>query len=416
MPTLSAAGKQALDDLITQTIADGALPGVVLAVASLDGTLYSSGGGRAVHGDPASPAVTPETLFWLCSMTKLPTAIAALQLIERGALALDTPVAQFFPQLGRAIVVENAYTDPSPAWKPAARAITVEHLLTHSSGLNSGHYSDAMTRPMHHQPDVYAHAYKRRETGYDEFFEVLKGPFPEVPLVFEPGAGFSYGCSTDVLGFVVEKVSGQTLEEYFQEHIFRPLGIASGSFELTAETAAALFPLHFRNPDGALVRWTDQRPLPQRYPNPVHAYFGGGGAYSTLPDFLALCEHILQIEAGRPAPGAILSQASARGLFAPRLGAAGAAMLTGMVRMLEPTSAQAPLNWSLGLAVNTGGWAGMRRAGAAWWSGWAGTYFVLDPAAGVALVLGTQVVPPMDGPTLAFAAQAERIVYANLVD
>lgn len=405
MPRLSATGKAALDELVAQTAAEGRLPGFVLAVTSVDEELYAAGAGNHIHGDSASPKTTTDTVFWICSMTKLLTAIAALQLIEQGRLTFDTHASKYFPELENPVVLKDPF-DPDSTSTPAQTPITVFHLITHSSGS----FYAGLT---HVLPEPLTHEYKSAAEKHADFFQQLKGKYPGVPLAFEPGAAFAYGYSTDVLGFIVEKVSGLTLEEYFQANIFEPIGVKSVSFHLTAESKEQLMNLHLRNPDGSVVPY-NHGPVTPRYPAPVHNYLGGVGAFATLPDYATILRHLLQIEAGRDVPNAVLKRETVKSLFEPKLGPAGAGALTMLMQMLDAESAALGVNWGNGIAINLQDWPGMRKANSGWWSGWAGTWFVLDPTSGVAVVFGSQVVPPMDPVTLEIFQKAEQIVYANL--
>ncbi|EAU82774.1 beta-lactamase [Coprinopsis cinerea okayama7 len=415
MPKLSEAGKHALDELVAQTAREGRLPGFVLAVSNVDEQIYANAAGNRVYGDPSSPAVTPEdSVFWICSMTKLLAALAALQLIEQGKLAFDTPVSKFFKEFESAVVLQDPHTDPDPKFKPAEKAVTVNHLITHSSGLYYGTLPTDTSAIRHRLPIGYTFEYEEGEDKYSKFFEQVKGKYPGIPLIFEPGTAFCYGYSSDVLGFIVEKVSGQSLEAYSQQHIFGPLGVKN-TYHLTAELRERLVELCFRNPDGSISGWEDRLPLIPRYPKPVAMNLGGVGSYSTLPDYLAILRHLLQIEAGRNPPNAILKQETVKSLFQPKLTPLGGQMLTAIVGFLDPSSAH-DLDWGNGFAVNTADWEGRRKAGSGFWSGWAGTWYFLDPKTGIALVFGSQIVPPMDVVTAEIAEKAERIVYANLED
>ncbi|TFK28569.1 beta-lactamase [Coprinopsis marcescibilis] len=409
MPKLSAAGKKALDDLVAETIQSGRLPGFVLAVSNVDEQIYANAGGNKTYGDANSPPVTPDSLFWICSMTKLLVGLAALQLIEQGKLSFDTPVADIFPEFKDPVVLKDYYTNPNPTYEPAKEAITVLHLLTHSSGLyyKMGGAPDSL-------PSSYTHDFTK-ENKYSEFFELLKGEYPGIPLVFEPGTGFSYGYSSDVLGFIVEKVSGQSLEAYSKKNIFEPIGVKSTTYHLTAEGKDRLVDLCFRNEDDSISAWEERSPLIQRYPGPVNAYLGGVGCYSTLPDYLAILRHLLQIEAGCDVPNAILTRDTVKSLFAPKLGPAGSFALSFLIQAVVKMTFNQP-NWSTALAITTTELEGRRKPGSGFWSGWAGTYYFLDPASGIALVFGSQVVPPMDPLATEISDKAERIVYAHLED
>ncbi|TFK18683.1 beta-lactamase [Coprinopsis marcescibilis] len=404
MPKISAAGLEALDKLIAETLSAGKLPGFALAVSNLDEQLYAKGAGNKTYGDPTSAQVTDESVFWICSMTKLLAAIAALQLIERGELTFDTPVSKIFPEFATPIIVKEDKT-----YEPAKETITILHLLTHTSGINYGFGVGAL----HILPEAYRHVYDA-VNPHEQFFALLKGEYPEIPLVFEPGASFAYGFSSDVLGFVVEKVTGQTLEAYSRKNIFDPLGVKA-TYHLTAELKEKLVDLTFRNADGSIANWENRAAVIQRHPDPVYANFGGIGSYSTLPDYVTILRHLMQIEAGRDVSTPILKKETVKSLFEPKLNDAGSQAINFMAFFLVQNSAHyRNLNWSTGLAVSTNDWEGRRKTGSAFWSGWAGSWYFMDPKTGISLAFASQIVPTIDQVTFEIADKAEEIIYANL--
>ncbi|KAH6909517.1 beta-lactamase [Coprinopsis sp. MPI-PUGE-AT-0042] len=407
MPKLTEAGKKALDSLVDETARGGRLPGFVLAVSNVDEELYVKGSGRHNDDEPNSREAGPDSVFWVCSLTKLITAIAALQLVEQARLSFDTPVSEYFSEFENIVIPQDSETGPNNAsFKPAKKIMTIYHLFTHTSGLS---YFLGPSRPAHAQVPPYTVEYDP-EKKYEQFFDVLKaqGKYPGIPLAFEPGSDFAYGYSSDVLGFVVEKISGLSLDEYSKKNIFEPLGLEN-TFHLTADLKERLINLHLRNEDGSVEEWKDRLPIIPQYPKTANLQLGGVGSYSTLPDYLALLRHILQIEAGRNPPNALLKVDTVKGIFKPQLSSSAAGSLNLMVQMIDPISKN--LNWSTALAVATRDFEGTRRKAG---SGWAGNWYFMDPKAGVALVFGSQVVPPMDAVTREIADRAEEIVYANL--
>ncbi|TFK22957.1 beta-lactamase [Coprinopsis marcescibilis] len=411
MPRLSAAGKKALDEL-EQTAKSGRLPGFTLAVSNLDEQIYVNAAGNKTYGDSSSPQVTPETVFWICSMTKLLASLAALQLLEQGKISLEDPVSKFFPEFESAVVVQNVFTDPDPSYAAATQAVTILHLFNHSSGL---YYSFNPSAPPYRLPDPYTHPDYTGEDKYSKFFELVKGKFPGIPLAFEPGSAFAYGFSSDVLGFIVEKVTGQSLDEYSKQHIFGPIGVKN-TYTLTAELKDCMIDLCFRNQDGSIEPWNDRAPVTPRYPEQVQAFFGGIGSYSTMPDYLSILRHLLQIEAGRDVPNAVLKRETVKQLFGPTLSPAGSQALNMFIGLLVPRTTSENSNWGLGAALTTTDMEGRRKAGSLMWSGWAGTWWFMDPKAGIALTFGSQIAPPMDPVTAEISDLAEQIVYANLED
>ncbi|KAJ7018818.1 beta-lactamase/transpeptidase-like protein [Mycena alexandri] len=401
-PTLSATQKDAFDRILADAVASKSLPALFFGITTADGPIYMHQEGTKLVDDPASEAIDEDTVFWLCSQTKMITSIAALQLIDQGKITFDTPVESILPELAAPVVVTQHDDAGRPsATVPAKGKITFGQLLNHSSGLD---YNLDGTTPASGMPVAYSHSYKDEDVS--AFFNILKGSLPGVPLRFEPGTNYAYGFSTDCAGFVVERLSGKSLEQYFQDHIFAPLGITSASFYLTPTLKERLLPLSFRVKTGALERW--KRPsVIDVDPANVRVHMGGVGVYASQKDYLAILQHLLQIQAGT-ANTPILSRASVDSMFASTLPAAGAASL----------SATVPLGVSFqfgrGLCVNTADIPGKRRAGSGTWGGWANTSFFVDPATGVAAVFATQLVPAGDAAQMRLYELLEREMYSGL--
>ncbi|RXW19282.1 hypothetical protein EST38_g6571 [Candolleomyces aberdarensis] len=413
MVKFSAAGKKALDDLIAQFQAEKKLPGFGIVVTSVDRELYASAGGFRVHDDPTSGAVTPDSLYWICSMAKLITALACLVLIEQGKLNFDDPVTKYLPQFNDTIVLEGLMTTPTPKPRLARGVPTILHLLSHSSGST---YFAKRREPVYSLGKGYTFEQTdEREQAQDEFLDHIKEGYSGIPLAADPGTSFSYGYSSDILGIIIARVAGQSLEDFCEQHIFEPVGIKT-TFRLTPELIAKLVELSFRNEDGSISRFEDQIQLIQRYPKEVLLDLGGIGGYSTFPDYATLLRHLLRIEAGKDVPHPILKQESVKTLFKPQLTEAGAAALAAVIPRWDPNVACAGVNWSTGLALTTSDLPGKRKANSAFWFGWAGTLYVIDPTTGIAIVAGSQIIPTFDRGVVEMFEKVEGIVYANLED
>jgi CubicO group peptidase (beta-lactamase class C family) len=401
MTTLSPVGRKALDDFIAQALAAKKIPGFVDGVSNLDEEIYFNGGGPNVVGDPSSGEVGPDSIMWICSQTKLIAALAALKLVEQGKIAFDTPVGDYLPEFRNPIIVDKTNTQKT-TFKPAETVVTLKHLLTYTSGL---------FYPTDEDPARMTEAYSSKEIHTSEdpasmFFRIIIGELPALPLKFEPGTDFVYGWSSDAVGFLVEKISGQTLEQFFKEHIFDPLGMKT-SFLLTPDLKEKAVDLAFRDANGTLHPWANQIELLEQDPTKVRTFPGGVGLYSSMRDYLKLLRHLIQIHAGRHVPNAILKAETVHDIFVPVLPEKGVASLSEF-SMNEGTS------WSTALAISTQDQTGRHRKGVAWWGGWANTGFFMDPTAGIAAVFGVQVAPPRDIEVFKVAIPLDNILYESL--
>ncbi|RXW19284.1 hypothetical protein EST38_g6573 [Candolleomyces aberdarensis] len=375
----------------------GKLPSFIYGVTNLEEEIYFKASGNLDFHDPTSPPLTPDSTLWICSMTKLTTAIATHQLIERGLLSYDTPVSKFIPEFATPVILDPGYKKPNAklTYKFAKTPITVFHLMNHTSGV---YYALRTPNPPFALADGYILPHDK-EDPHQGFIKIVKKDFPGIPLKFEPGTSWGYGWSSDFLGIVISRVTGQTLEEYFQENIFKPLGVKM-SFYLDPEFRKNLLQMTYSDPDGKILPWSNRTTLIEQDPEK------GIGSYSSMRDYLTLLRHVLRLKAGLPVDKPLISQKSAESLFQPTLTPAGSKALDhGGLKNLQ---------FSTGVALTTEDWPGMRKKGSAWWFGWAGTTYFLDPTTGIAVVVGTQLVPASNAMVQGLAMKLERTLYANL--
>jgi len=179
------------------------------------------------------------------------------------------------------------------------------------------------------------------------------------------------------------------------------------SFFLTPDLKERAVNLAFRDANGTLHPWANQIELIEQDPTKVRVCYGGVGLYSSMRDYLKLIRHLMQIHAGRHVPNAILKAETVHDIFVPALPEKAAQSLSEFI-MSEGVS------WSTALAINTKDIPGRRRKGIAWWAGWAGTGFFMDPTAGIAFVFGVQVAPTRDIELFKVAVPLENALYAGL--
>jgi len=339
----------------------------------------------AVHGrrsiSGAAP-MTADTVFWVASMTKLVTSIAALQLVDDGALDLDRPVADLRPDFAELPILDGFDDAGAPRLRAATDAPTVRHLLTHTSGLG----------------------YQFMDAELARYGETTGSGFEQghlLPRRFEAGARWLYGSSTDWLGAVVEAVAGEGLDAVFERRILRPLGMTDTTFAPRPDQQARKAGMHARLPDGALAATEFAMPPPPYFS------MGGGGLYSTAPDYMKLLTAILE--------GAILTPVARASLFANQVGDLDCGVLissnAAFTNDFDPMPGE-PKRWSLGLLHNPLPGPDGRSAGSAAWAGLGNCYYWLDPTRQAAGILLTQILPFADPDVLALFSTLERAVYA----
>ncbi|PPQ75151.1 hypothetical protein CVT26_012188 [Gymnopilus dilepis] len=361
---LSSERKQHLDELINEVAEGKNLPEFVVGVSNVDGEVYSYVGGKKTE---TSGSIDLDSIFWLGGETKLVTSLAGLILIEQGKLSMDTPLADYFPQLRNPIILGNVIYPT--IYKPAETVLTVKHLLNHTSGLFYPKVADGTLGKPYTSKDGY---------------------LPGIPLKFEPGTDFAYGWSSDVLGFLIEKVTGQTLDEFLKENIFGPLGMNSSSFYLTSGLRERLIDLTYREKGGRLTPWTGQLQIIEQDPAKVNLPLGGIGLYSSVRDWLTLLRHILQIQAGKPVEHPIVTRETVQSIFSPALPEAGERSISTLTDLVNwgPNT-----QWSTAMALTTEDWPNRRKKGSLFWDGYTGCEFFVDPTKGIAVVLGIHILP-----------------------
>ncbi|MHB8529089.1 MAG: serine hydrolase domain-containing protein [Caulobacteraceae bacterium] len=355
-------------------------PGFVAMARFADGRTYRGAFGRRSLAGPAP--MTQDALFWIASMTKLVTSIAALQLIEDGALSLDQTVASVLPEFAELPILDGFEADGAAIQRKATDAPTIRHLLTHTSGLGY-HMMDAELARYAEQADL----------GPD--------PFRRLPRRFEAGARWQYGLSHDWLGLAVATVAGEGLDTYFERRIFAELGMVDTTFVPAPAQRWRLAAMHARQADGSLA------PIDFAFRAPPYFLMGGGGLYSTAADYMSLLAALLA--------GGLLRPASIEGLLTNQVGD----LACGVLRSSDPTLTNDfdpipghPKRWSLGMMVNPAPGPDGRAAGSAGWAGLGNCYYWLDPSSRVAGLLLTQILPFADPEVLTLFSVLERAVYA----
>jgi methyl acetate hydrolase len=382
-----------IDSVLAAAVGGDRIAGLVAAAADEHGVIYQSAFGRRSVAAPAR--MTVDSVFRVASMTKAITAAAAMQLTEQGTLSLDQPAREILPFLAETKVLEGF----DPAGHPVLRAprseITLRRLLTHTAGFVYDIWNPAMQR----YQDV---------TGVPGIRSARIAAL-NAPLLFDPGERWEYGANIDIAGRMVEAASGLDLETYFQRHIFAPLGMVDTSFIQRPEWDSRLATVHARQADGSL------QPIALPRAGVPELFTGGGGLFSTAPDYMRFLLALLnggELDAAR-----ILRPETVALMGRNHIGALEVRpMVSAMPRLsndveLFPGMAK---KWGLSFLINTAPGPAGRSAGSLAWAGLNNTYYWLDPARKVAGVLMTQVLPFADAAVLAALDGFEAAVYASL--
>lgn len=372
MAALNAKGLQRLRSVLQSHVERGRIPGAI-AVVALGGhveCLEAIGQLDAQAGTPM-PA---DAIFRIYSMTKPLVSLAALMLAEEGRLQLTDPVADFLPEFGsqQVAVEEGAGVRLVPACRPA----TVHDLLRHTAGLTYEFLGDSAVQRQYRDARVAA-----RSRSNAEFCKVLAA----LPLEHQPGACWEYSRATDVLGGLLEVVTGQSLATLLRERLFEPLGMKDTGFAVPPDQWHRIAQPLERDPDtGDAVTLLDAR-------TPPAFESGGGGLVSTADDYIRFLR--LLRNQGRFEGARLVSRKTVDWMTADHLGA-----IPVRHDLLPPGH-----GFGLGVAVRTA--AGLApqpgSVGQYFWSGIGGTYFLVDPAEDLFALLLLQ-------------APNQRIYYRNL--
>lgn len=371
----------------------GQVAGVVAIATTDKETIYQAAFGKRDLGK--ADAMTANDVFWIASMTKAITGVAAMQLVEQGKLSLDAPIGKVLPDLATVQVLDGFDAGGKAILRAVRRAITLRHLMTHTAGYGYGTWNANLARYME-QAELPA-----ARTGQ------LKAL--SVPLTFDPGERWQYGINIDWVGLAVEAVSGKRLDAYLRDHIFTPLGMTSTGFMPTADMNARRVSMHQRQADGSLT------PLPQAPAVEPEFFAGGGGLYGTAPDYIRFIRMLLN---GGTLDGNRVLKAETISLMGENhIGDINVEpMRTTMPAVssdFEPWPEQ-DKKWGLSFLINTKRTAEGRSPGSLTWAGLANTYFWVDPARKVGGAIFMQFLPFADRKALELFAALERGVYQAL--
>jgi CubicO group peptidase (beta-lactamase class C family) len=278
-----------IDRVMQQSVDEGQVAGVVTLVLRQGRVAQAGAYGWADR--EAGRRMTTDALFRIASQSKAVTSVAVMTLVEEGRLSLGDPVSMFLPGFASATVA--VATDTGLESVPVRRPITIRDLLTQSAGISYG------TEPL--AEDLYRAAGLGPAAGFGWYFADKSEPIcvsmdrlATLPFVAQPGEAFVYGYATDVLGCVLERISGQTLEAFFQSRIFEPLGMVDTNFFVSEADRSRLTAVYAATQDGGFER-ADEGPLGQGayVEGPRVSFSGGAGLVSTAGDYARFLQMLL---------------------------------------------------------------------------------------------------------------------------
>jgi CubicO group peptidase (beta-lactamase class C family) len=384
--TFTNEGSSALSTFLGDAVARGDVPGIVAIVVDRDKVLYHEAFGK--QNVAKNVPMAKDTIFRIASMTKAVTSVGVMQLVEQGKLGLDDDVSKYLPRLKNPQVFSKVDEKAGTyLTQPAKRPITIRELLTHTSGVGYS-WSD------------HGLAIAQKKTGATND--------SELPLVNEPGAQWTYGASTRVLGEVIEKITGERIDAYLEAHVLGPLGMHDTSYTVPQDKYSRVITVH-QKANNAITETQNPTPIPA-------TIRGDGGLFSTASDYSRFVQMILN--RGQLGGVRILKESTVAEMSKNQ---------TGSVKVrLQPTadplrSKPYPLGagedvWGLGfqIAAPKTPNPSMRSPGSLSWAGINNTFYWIDPQKQVGAVLLMQMLPFYDEAALRVLNGFEERVYRNL--
>ena len=344
--------------------------------------------------------MTEDTIFRIYSMSKPITSVALMMLYEQGHFQLTDPVWKFIPEF-RNLRVYAMGIYPNFITVRPKRHMTIRDLFTHTSGLTYGFMNRTNVDAAYREAVVQERG--KNEGTLKEMIDKLSN----LPLEFSPGDFWNYSVSTDVLGYLVEVISGMSLDEYFKTRIFEPLGMVDSGFHAPPEKQERFAANYERSPDKVLHLADD--PTTGVFSRPATFYSGGGGLVSTARDYFRFCQMVLN---GGELDGVrILGRKTVEYMTMNHL-PGGRDMASMSVSTYEQVAAEGS-GFGLGFSVTQGpvktGVIG--SAGEYSWGGAASTAFWIDPVEDLIVIFMTQFMP---SGTFNFRGQLQSIIYPAL--
>jgi CubicO group peptidase (beta-lactamase class C family) len=386
LPKLSPAGTTEINALLQSAVQRGVVPGVVAMVANKDTILYQGAFGLMDVGKEKPMA--KDTIFRIASMTKPVTSVSVMMLVEDGKLSLDDAVSKYIPSFkDREVIATFNAADTTFTTKKAGHEVLIRHLLTNTSGL----------------------AYTFANDTSNRLQQKLMKPAEELPLLYEPGSQWTYSGSTRVLGQVIEKITGAGLDKFYEQRIFKPLGIEETSFVVPAAKTARVVTVQQRKNDKLT-----ETPNPPNIQSPVA---GDGGLNATAADYIKFLQMFLN-EGKAPNGTALLRKSSIDAMTKNEIGNV-------IVQTQVTTDALRSQNFPIGAGRDKFGFGfqiatsnkenpNLRSPGSYTWAGIYNTHFWVDPKRQIVAVIMMQVLPFYDAGCMKIYQDVEAAIGKNL--
>ena len=397
---VSARNLEYLDEHLQKYISSGKLAGTLTAIYRKGELAHWRTLGQ-MDRERAKP-MRDDTVFRIYSMTKPIVSLALMQLFERGLVQLDDPAHRYIPSWEKLRVYQSGVY-PGFQTTACARPMTVRDLLTHQAGLT---YGFAL------RTNVDA-AYRALGIGRDgcASLQDMIDKLAEVPLEFSPGSAWNYSHATDVVGYLVEIISGQRLDAYLREHIFEPLGMADTGFRVRPDHAERFAANYRLTPDRTAIEVADD-PATSPYLEEPTLLSGGGGLVSTAGDYLRFCRMLLgggQLEGAR-----ILGRKTLELMTRNHIEENRSIYAASASGRYDPSYAGNGFGLGFAVGLDTADGQISGSPGQYYWSGAASTLFWIDPAEDVAVVFMTQYMSLSVETRYNLARELRAIVYGAL--
>jgi CubicO group peptidase (beta-lactamase class C family) len=384
-PSLSQAGAAEIDGIVQRAVQQRTVPGVVVAIANKDRILYYKSFG--LMDVAKEKPMTNDAIFRIASMTKPVTSAGIMMLVEQGKLKLDEPVSKYLPSFkDREVISTFNAADAQYTTKKANQEVLIRHLLTNTSGLAYPFSNDTSNR-------------LQQKTGR---------PPEELPLLYEPGTRWTYSSSTKVLGYVIEKITGTTLDKFDEEKIFGPLQLQDTFYTVPPSKMNRVVTIH-RRENGKLI----EVPNTDKLESPAA---GDGGINSTAADYIKFLQMFLND--GKAGSATLLKKESIEMMTKNEIGDV-------IVQTQKTTDPLRSLDFPIGAGRDKFGFGfqiatsnkenpNLRSPGSYTWAGIYNTHFWVDPKRQIAGVIMMQVLPFYDESCMKLYQDVEAAIGKNL--